>query len=416
MLAAAGTQGHKVTPCTQTHRHTETACAPTDTTVRRVRGSTIFQVCCLTPLRFLPNLRQCALYENMNPKVFIFISIVTYSLCSVALVLLDTRILRQLPSPFLLAGFQMFVTLLFLYTVKARNCLQVDPLRLKFVMPYLNYTIIFAFGLYLKALADHQTLLFFQSLAPCLVAYLDAVFMDRHYPKKITWVGLVLVTFGALGHVYSNFKAPMETIADDDLMNAPQRRRIDFLWSLLYFGAFSLEMVYGKHITTSVGVKTTSGRVYYTHMLGVVPVLTLAAVGNERLELQEDQNPPDGKLALFVCLACLAATGTAYSTWWMRNKVSATSFSLITVCNACLVSIMLHEQTQPLWGLAFLVGAALYRQAPPLYGKQNSHELSKLVAEEHDEVWDLDVTEYEYERYTEDASVHKRRTSPISPA
>jgi GDP-mannose transporter len=70
-------------------------------------------------------------------------------------------------------------------------------------------------------------------------------------------------------------------------------------------------------------------------------------------------------------LGCIAGTGIGYSSWWCRDKVSATSFTLIGVMNKCLtilLNVMVWDKHAPPGGIASLVfclvGGAIYQQSP----------------------------------------------------
>jgi hypothetical protein len=93
----------------------------------------------------------------------------------------------------------------------------------------------------------------------------------------------------------------------------------------------------------------------------------------------------------FLLLGCVTGTGIGYSGWWCRDKVSATSFTLIGVMNKCLtiiVNLSIWDQHAPPGGIASLficlVGGSLYQQAP-----MREVALSiKEVASQADDVWE----------------------------
>ena len=94
------------------------------------------------------------------------------------------------------------------------------------------------------------------------------------------------------------------------------------------------EQAYGKKIIKSVPLETLSGPVIYTNLLGFLPMMMLASVGDEYRKFwdfwwaSDNQHLPPISIFLLI-LGCLVGTGIGYSGWWCRGKVSATSFTLI---------------------------------------------------------------------------------------
>jgi GDP-mannose transporter len=114
-----------------------------------------------------------------------------------------------------------------------------------------------------------------------------------------------------------------------------------YFWPTCYLFIISFEMAYGKIIIGSVDLKTKSGPVLYTNLLGFPPMMIFAKMGGEferfwfDMWAREDARFPPGSIALLL-LGCVVGTGIGYSSWWCRDKVSATSFTLIGVMNKCL--------------------------------------------------------------------------------
>lgn len=91
---------------------------------------------------------------------------------------------------------------------------------------------------------------------------------------------------------------------------------------------------YGKKIVKDVPLKTRSGPVVYTNLLGFAPMLLLANVSNEYSGFwdlywskADYRLPPVSIFLLF--LGAIVGTAIGYSSWWCREMVSATSFTLI---------------------------------------------------------------------------------------
>lgn len=280
--------------------------------------------------------------------------------------------LYYLPYPSLVVSVQLAAALVFIYAAKTTKLLQVDPLEWKFIVPYAYYIVLFSLGVYCNmkslSISNVETIIVFRALTPCVVAFLDAMFLGREYPSKRSWGALVLIAFG--GYCYANFDTKFQA-----------QGWSAYAWPSLYLFIIAIEMTYGKQITRSVDLKTLSGPVLYTNLLGLPSMLMFAVVGNEFHKYQADFN--DGKsippaAAIFLLLGCIVGTGIGYSGWWCRDKVSATSFTLIGVMNkvlTVLLNLAIWDQHAPMGGILSLslclLGGVLYQQAPLRKGESD---------------------------------------------
>lgn len=323
----------------------------------------------------------------MNPKTEVVASVVAYSFCSGTLVLLNKLVLHHLPYPSLVVSFQLTATILFIFAAKHFGQLPVDDLKWKFIVPYLYYIVAFAMGVYCNmkslSISNVETVIVFRALSPCLVAGLDAFFLGREYPSTRSWIALVIIVAGAYG--YASFDTQFQTQGFSA-----------YTWPTAYLLIISFEMCYGKRIIGSVDLKTKSGPVLYTNLLGIWPMLLFAYLGNEPAKFRADRlegltiSPAP---VIFLLLGCIAGTGIGYSSWWCRDKVSATSFTLIGVMNKCLtvlLNLAIWDQHAPPGGIACLalclIGGSIYRQAPL---RSAANTASKAVAEAADDVWEV---------------------------
>lgn len=324
---------------------------------------------------------------SFSPQATVVLAVVSYSFCSGSLVLVNKLILHHLPYPSLVITFQLWSTLLFIQVADAFGVIDVDPIRWKCVKPYLAYTVAFSLGVYcnMKSLSvsNVETVIVFRALAPLLVSVLDAVFLGREWPSARSWGALGLIALGAYAYALT-----------DEQFQA--QGMMAYWWPTLYLLVISFEMAYGKKIITGVDLKTRSGPVLYTNMLGWPPMLGFAAMGGEYGRLHENmmQNsqtsgepllPPVG-LALLL-LGCVVGTGIGYTGWWCRSKVSAASYTLIGVMNKCLtvlVNLLIWDQHAPPEGIVSLslciLGGVLYQQAPMRNKDDPEIEMEPLVS------------------------------------
>jgi len=218
--------------------------------------------------------------------------------------------------------------------------------------------------------ANVETVIVFRALSPICVSILDFLFLGRAFPSKRSMTALSLISLGAMGYA-----------ASDESFNTMGLAA--YFWPIFYLIVITFEMVYGKKIVKDIKFATMSGPVQYTNLLGWVPMLAFAQFGGEFDRLGEMMNfygvnsfggllmqLPPMSIALLI-FGCITGTAIGYTGWWCRDKVSATSYTLIGVLNKCatvLVNLMIWDQHASPVGIASLfvclVGGTFYQQAP----------------------------------------------------
>ena len=148
--------------------------------------------------------------ESLFSNREVVVSVIAYSLCSGSLVLVNKLILHFIPFPSLVTIVQLWSTLLFISIAKLTGCLEVDPIKWKFVVPYLAYTISFSLGVYCNmktlSVANVETVIVFRALAPLIVSVLDALFLGRQWPSAFSWSALLTIALGAYGYALTDEK------------------------------------------------------------------------------------------------------------------------------------------------------------------------------------------------------------------
>lgn len=311
---------------------------------------------------------------KLSPKAEIIAAVISYSLCSASLVLVNKLILHFLPFPSLVIVVQLLAAIFLIYGGNFFGVMEIDEMKLEFLKPYLIYTVAFSTGVYTNMMclstSNVETVIVARALSPLIVSFLDAIFLGRELPSQRSLFALGMIVVGAMGYASTDEKFLYQGISA-------------YCWPFLYLIVITFEMVYGKKIVKSVDFKTLSGPVQYTNLLGWPPMLMFASMGGEfdRLEVTLQQygatsvidylfKLPSHVTAL-VILGCLVGTGIGYSGWWCRDKVSATSFTLIGVLNKCItvfMNVLIWDQHASPFGIASLflclIGGSFYQQAP----------------------------------------------------
>lgn len=323
----------------------------------------------------------------MNPRKEVTLSILAYSICSGSLVLINKLILHHINFPSLVVTFQFVATVVFIYTAKTLKKLPVDDLQVRFIIPYLYYIIAFSLGVFcnMQSLSQSnvETVIVFRALSPCLVAILDALFLGREWPSRRSWVAITGIAVGAYGYALHDPK-----FQEQGLTGA-------YFWPMCYLLLISFEMAYGKRLIASVDLKTKSGPVLYTNLLGIFPMLGLSFIAGEPSRwMQQSDHGLSFTSVLLLAVGCATGTGIGYASWWCRDQVSATSFTLIGVLNKVLtvtVNACIWDQHANPSGIlcliVSLVFGALYRQAPLRSATQMA---ASSFAKANADVWDMD--------------------------
>lgn len=304
---------------------------------------------------------------KLTPKLEVILSVIAYSFCSGSLVLINKLILHLLPYPSLVIVVQLLFSVFIIYAFKILRILTVDPIKWNCVRPYLIYTVAFAVGVYCNmrslSTSNVETVIVARSMAPLVVSIADAMFLGREYPSIRSWFSLIIIVAGAVGYA----------ITDEEFKTLGMEA---YSWPIMYVFAISFEMAFGKKIIRDVDLKTLSGPVLYTNLFGWPPMLAFAAIAGEYdsfwsdLWGKFDGHLPKGSIP-FMVAGCIVGTGIGYSGWWCRDKISATTFTLVGVMNKCLtvlVNLLIWDNHASPEGCACLfvclIGGSLYRQAP----------------------------------------------------
>jgi drug/metabolite transporter (DMT)-like permease len=193
----------------------------------------------------------------MKAETEVVLAVLAYSFCSGTLVLLNKLILHHLPFPSLVISIQLIAALMFIGVAKFTGKLQVDPIKWVYVKPYLVYTVAFSMGVFCNmkslSISNVETVIVFRALSPCIVSFLDAIFLGREYPTARSWSALGLIVLGTIG--YASFDVKFQT-----------QGMAAYAWPIMYLIVISFEMAYGKRIIQSVDLKTFSGPVLYTNV------------------------------------------------------------------------------------------------------------------------------------------------------
>jgi hypothetical protein len=87
--------------------------------------------------------KQASNMVSLSPRAEVIASVVSYSLCSGFLVLVNKLILHYLPFPSIVIVIQLLSSVLMIYGGNFFGVVPIDEMKLEFLKPYMIYTVAF---------------------------------------------------------------------------------------------------------------------------------------------------------------------------------------------------------------------------------------------------------------------------------
>mmetsp|Transcript_14131 Transcript_14131/g.17072 ORF Transcript_14131/g.17072 Transcript_14131/m.17072 type:complete len:280 (+) Transcript_14131:1-840(+) len=187
-----------------------------------------------------------------------------------------------------------------------------------------------------------ETFIAFRSLTPLLVSGLDTIVRGESPPSFRTMLTLVAIAAGAGSYAYDDVNFSVT----------------GYTWAIAYLIIIVTEMVYAKHVTSTIGLSTW-GLVLYQNTIAMFLFPFASVITGEmadiyrlffsiRKSLPGDELPAlsqvesshylDTLFPLFV--SCVLGLGISFSAWGTRTAISATQFTVLGVaCKLATVGI-----------------------------------------------------------------------------
>jgi GDP-mannose transporter len=222
------------------------------------------------------------------------------------------------------------------------------------------YSALFVLGIYtnMRSLeaSNVDTVVVFRTAVPLLVAGGDYLLMGRAAPSSRSAAALLAIIGGAAAFV-----------AVDSAFHADGVRA--YAWVGAYCLTLAAEMLLGKAIT-SQHEASLGASVLLTNGYALAPFLAIgAATGELSRGLDAALYTPHACAVL--ALSCALSAGIGFSSWWARDLLSATTFTVVGTVNkvlTVLINILFWNKHATPLGTAFLLvclaGGAAYQQAP----------------------------------------------------
>eukprot|EP00747_Dinoflagellata_sp_TGD_P168784 gnl/TRDRNA2_/TRDRNA2_196001_c0_seq1.p1 gnl/TRDRNA2_/TRDRNA2_196001_c0~~gnl/TRDRNA2_/TRDRNA2_196001_c0_seq1.p1 ORF type:complete len:312 (+),score=42.03 gnl/TRDRNA2_/TRDRNA2_196001_c0_seq1:66-1001(+) len=284
-------------------------------------------------------------------------SVVFYALCSSFMLVVNKVSLTFCPLPATLFCIQLVATVLYIVLGKAAGMLKADNFTANNVRIFLPYIVSFVLVLYSngKALdaSNVETVILFRSCTPIFVSVVDYLCLGREAPSLRSAGALLVTVLGAVGFVLSNSEFEVRA----------------YSWCIIYTLAIVFEMTYGKSLLSGVTFEAPLwSSTLYTNTLGLPAMAGLALVSGEGSDFKEWPSPFGWFMIL---LSCVLGTAISWAGWNCREKVSATSFTLLGVtCKfiSVLLNVMIWDKHATPMAICCLMvclcSSSAYKQAP----------------------------------------------------
>ncbi|KAJ8603100.1 hypothetical protein CTAYLR_006689 [Chrysophaeum taylorii] len=265
--------------------------------------------------------------------------VVLYASCSSSLSIVNKWAILWVPFPGVVTACQFLATALFVYVLGKLDVLTVEPLEKDKLVRMAPINIIFYLAIFTNGkvlqYSTVETFVAFRSLAPLLVACVDTIIRREPMPSLRTVICLVMIAIGAATYAY-----------DDTNFNVA-----GYVWAAVYLVVIVTEMVYAKHITSTIGLSTW-GLVLYQNTIALfifpfasictgefTEIARVAGLIPKATPLSRTSPEPTISAVLPLFLSCVLGTGISFAGWGTRSAISATQFTVLGV--ACKLATIL---------------------------------------------------------------------------
>jgi len=254
-----------------------------------------------------------------------------YALVSSTLSIANKWAMLEFPYPGFLTASQFLFTFLVVTAMSKLNMLVLKPFSLQTCRAIAPLNLVFYAAIFtntkLLQNANVETFIAFRSATPLLVCMFDTIFRKQPMPSKQTIVCLFGILVGAVAYAQ----------ADDNFSVTA------YGWAFTYLGIITFEMIYAKHMVSSMGLGTWD-LVMYQNLIAVCIWPFAAILTGEAFQVTELlNNPPNMEVMFPVFVTCVLGTAISFSAWGTRTQLSATSFTVLGV--ACKLATVLINLT-----------------------------------------------------------------------
>lgn len=292
----------------------------------------------------------------------VLLSILAYSICSSALLLLNKLLLQSFPFPVLVIAIQLSVVAVVVYVLSLFSLVKLDAINWGHAKKYTLYSFGFAFGLFsnMKALQESNvnTVIVFRAMLPLLVVVPETLLLQKPIPSLRSIIALLLISVGSYGYVSINTQLGQQETGEGAVI---EYNLSSYVWPFLYVSTMVFQMIYGKQLISTMGSFSLASSVVYSNLFSAPLVSVLLLTTDEHNTLgafaQEVAEGTVATIAVTLLSTIVAAVGIGFSSWWCRSLISATEYSVVGVVNksvCVLLSAIIWPESSSLLSICFI--------------------------------------------------------------
>ncbi|VVA92000.1 unnamed protein product [Arabis nemorensis] len=237
----------------------------------------------------------------------------------------------KFPYPGTLTALQYFTSAAGVLLCGRLKLIEHDPLNLLTIWRFLPAAIILYLSLFtnseLLLHSNVDTLIVFRSAVPVFVAVGETLFLNQHWPSFKTWISLVTIFGGSFLYVLTDYQFTITTCS----------------WAVAYLVSMSIDLVYIKHVVTTIGLNTW-GLVLYNNLeallLFPLELFIMGELHKLRHEITDEPDWYSFSVVLPVGLSCLFGLSISFFNFSCRQGISATGFMVLGIVNKLLTAII----------------------------------------------------------------------------
>eukprot|EP00475_Leptophrys_vorax_P018594 TRINITY_DN25453_c0_g1_i1.p1 TRINITY_DN25453_c0_g1~~TRINITY_DN25453_c0_g1_i1.p1 ORF type:complete len:353 (+),score=33.05 TRINITY_DN25453_c0_g1_i1:506-1564(+) len=285
--------------------------------------------------------------------------VVGYALCSSLLAIINKFAIDVFPYPSLLTALQYLTCVVAVGGLGFMKLLEHDMLKWDMIKKFLPAAFVFYMAIFtnttLLKYANVDTFIVFRSSTPLLVALADYVFRKQPWPSSYTFGALFVILAGAVGYVVTDSQFTVRA----------------YTWAFAYLFTITFEMVYIKHIVSSLGLNTW-GFVLYNNFLSLIMAPVFWMITGEFKDTLAATADAEWRMGIIIPVALSCAFGLAISFFGFacRKAISATAFTVLGVTNKLLtvvINVLIWDKHASNFGvmclLVTIIGGVMYQQS-----------------------------------------------------
>ena len=211
--------------------------------------------------------------------------------------------INYIPLPSVISFIQIVASCFIIFGLKLFG-VQVDSLEWAKVKPYALYIGCFVGSIYTNMIALYysnvETVIVFRACSPIAVTIIEYLFMDRAMISLRSAVSLSIVAVGAVAYCLSESQLSLDGPAS-------------LFWSFIYLILITIEMTYGKKLTSTVKMETVWGPVLYCNVLAALPMFLLGYVNGDYATAWPQLQALDFNALLVLGFSCITGTLIGYA-------------------------------------------------------------------------------------------------------